>query len=192
MRVVAAGWIPVALVACAACEAPQADGNGEARATRAEAWPAAKPADVESVDAILSALYSAISFAPGGEPDWMRLRSLFHPAGTLAPPRGEGSRALVLTVEEFVRASSEYIAASGLDARGFSERELGRRLERFGDVAHAFSAYASRYAADDPEPYSRGVNSIQLVRGEGRWWVLHIAWDVERPGNPIPPELEAR
>lgn len=107
MRAVATGWMAVVLVAC---EAPQVDGNGEARATRAEAWPAAEPADVESVDAILSALYSAISFPP--------------------------------------------------------------------------------HAADDPEPDSRGVNSIQLARGEGRWWVLHIAWDVERTGPGIPPELE--
>jgi hypothetical protein len=32
----------------------------------------------------------------------------------------------------------------------------------------------------------RGINSIQLFHDGTRWWVLGIAWDNERPGNPLP------
>ena len=39
----------------------------------------------------------------------------------------------------------------------------------------------------EAEPFARGVNSIQLVRQDGRWWVVTILWDVERPDQPIPP-----
>ena len=151
-------------------------------------WPAAAATDVESIDAIVAALYEAISFEPPGLPEWDRLRSLFHPEGRLVPPAGDDGRAPVLTVEEFIENSTRFIQEGELGERGFHESELGRRTERFGKVAHAFSAYASRYTADDPEPFSRGINSIQLLREGERWWVLSIAWDVETPESPIPEE----
>ena len=40
-----------------------------------------------AIDGIISALYEAISFEAGQEPDWERLRELFFPSGTLIPPR---------------------------------------------------------------------------------------------------------
>ncbi len=41
--------------------------------------PTAKPSDVESVDAILKALYDVISGPAGQKRDWDRFRSLFLP-----------------------------------------------------------------------------------------------------------------
>ncbi|MFB3112623.1 MAG: hypothetical protein ACE10G_11370, partial [Gemmatimonadales bacterium] len=41
--------------------------------------PPADPADVESVDAIVAAVYDVISGAAGQERDWDRMRSLFIP-----------------------------------------------------------------------------------------------------------------
>ena len=48
------------------------------------------------------------------------------------------------------------------------------------------SAYESLYTPDDPEPFSRGVNTIQLLHDQDRWWVLSIAWSEEDEDNPIP------
>lgn len=149
--------------------------------------PEPAPEDVATVDAVVTALYRSISFEPGGEPDWERFASLFHPDGRLIPPRGDDSELLpVLSVEEFVRLSTEYMEETGLRARGFHEREIGRTSDRFGNIAHLFSAYASLHTPEDVEPFSRGINSIQLVRDRERWWVLTILWDVERPGVEIP------
>lgn len=146
-----------------------------------------RSADLASTDAIVRALYEAISFEPNGQPDWDRFASLFHPEGRLIPPRDEESGELhVLGVEEFAERSSEYVERVGIREKGFSEREIGRETERFGNVAHLFSAYESRHTPDDSEPFSRGINSIQLVHDEIRWWVLSVLWDVERPGTPIP------
>jgi hypothetical protein len=86
-----------------------------------------------------------------------------------------------LTVEEFIGRASPALAA-----QGFFEREVARREERFGRVSHVFSTYEKRRAASDAAPYARGVNSIQLVEEGGRWWILSVAWDEERPGNPLP------
>lgn len=146
--------------------------------------------DHSTVDAIVAALYDAISFEPGGEPDWQRLQRLFHPEGRLIPPAGPDGLA-VLDLATFGERSTAYMEETELRPRGFRERELGRRGERFGNVAHVMSGYESLYA-DTDEALGRGVNSIQLVQEDGRWWVLAIAWDAETPENPIPdPYLRA-
>jgi hypothetical protein len=82
----------------------------------------------------------------------------------------------------------EYRESSGamLEERGFYEVEIGRTVEEFGNITHAFSAYSSRWTPEDPEPFARGINSIQLLEGTDRWYVLSIFWDSETPQNPIP------
>jgi hypothetical protein len=150
----------------------------------AQESPAARAQDVESIDAIIAALYDVISGPAGQARDWPRFHSLFVPGARLIPTfvRENEVRHRVITPEE-------YAASSGpvLEERGFFEREIGRTTERFGNVAHVFSAYDSKHTPDDAEPFARGINSIQLLHDGTRWWVVTIFWDSERAGNPIPP-----
>lgn len=74
--------------------------------------------DVASVDAIVAAIYEAVSFEPNGMADWERLASLFHPDGRLIPPSGDESELRpVLSVEEFVQRSTEYAEEIGIRER---------------------------------------------------------------------------
>lgn len=144
--------------------------------------PAADPADVESIDAIIAALYDVIS-GPAGERDWDRFRSLFAPKATLSPmaPRPDESTPVrVITPDEYVQFGSAYFMENP-----FYEREAGRELEQFGNVANAMSFYESRNAPDE-EPFTRGVNTITLLHDGARWYVLSIAWDEVREGFPAP------
>lgn len=144
----------------------------------------ADPRDVASIDAIIKALYDVISGPRGQKRDWARLRSLFLPGARLIPtaarPNGE-SGPRVMDVEGYIAGAGPY-----LEEHGFFEREIARRVESFGNIAHALSTYDSRHRAEDPEPFSRGINSIQLFNDEARWWVVTIFWDAETPANPIP------
>jgi hypothetical protein len=155
----------------------------------AQESPAARAQDVESIDAIIAALYDVISGPAGQARDWPRFHSLFVPGARLIPTfvRENEVRHRVITPEE-------YAASSGpvLEERGFFEREIGRTTERFGNVAHVFSAYDSKRTPDDAEPFARGINSIQLLHDGTRWWVVTIFWDSERAGNPIPPTYLGR
>src|SRR5215831_3246636 len=58
----------------------------EKKADAAAAWPAANPKDVESLDAILAAVYDVIS-GPAVDRDWNRFLSLSVPEGRLVPIR---------------------------------------------------------------------------------------------------------
>lgn len=148
-------------------------------------WPVAKPADVASEDAIIAALYDVISGAKGEKRDWNRMRSLFVPGARLMPSivRDSGRRSdlLVWSVDQYIE-----IAGSQLEGNGFFERELHRVTERYGNVIHAFSTYDSKRTLADPAPFARGINSIQILKDGGRYWIVSIFWDSERPGNAIP------
>jgi hypothetical protein len=148
------------------------------------AAPAANPADVASVDAILAALYASISGPAGAERDWPRFRTLMAPGARLMPTgrTAQGERRMrVWTAEEYITAASP-----GLMRNGFYEREIGRTMERYGNIVHVMSAYDSKNKLEDPAPFQRGINSIQLWNDGTRWWIVSIFWEAETPANPIP------
>lgn len=160
----------------------------EAQATGADhprvlTVPAANPADVASIDAIITTLYDVISGPVGQARDWNRFRSLFVPGGKLMPTTGgrDGGRGVRF------QAVNDFVALSGpgLTDVGFRELEIARSEDRFGTIAQVFSTYES-YRGDETEPYARGINSIQLLHDGSRWWILTVYWQGESASNPIP------
>src|SRR5690606_27021843 len=119
---------------------------------------AANPADVESIDAILKAVYDVISGDSGQKRDWDRMRSLFHKDAKLIPTgRNSGTgitAARFLAVEDYIRLSGPT-----LERDGFHEREIARKVEQYGTMAHVFSTYAAFRKKDDATPFMRGINS---------------------------------
>lgn len=150
--------------------------------------PAPETSDLTTPDAVVRALYASISFLPGGEPDWERVRSLFFKGARVIPPKRAGVDRVAVDIDAFLERFRQNLP--NLRPKGFREVGTAARLDVFGDVAHAFSTYACSYPASEPEgasePFSRGINSIQLVRDSGRWWVSSLAWDEERADNPLP------
>jgi len=148
--------------------------------------PVANPSDVQSVDAIVSAVYDVISGPAGQARNWDRWMSLFLPeARLIAVSRPQGENA---AFRYRVMSPAEYAERSGpaLEAGGFFESEIGRTQEEFGPVVHLFSAYESKRSLADPEPFARGINSFQLMHDGSRWWVVTIYWTSEGPDLPIP------
>ena len=150
------------------------------------AIPTANPGDVATMDSIVAAVYDVISGPAGQKRSWDRFRSLFIPGARLIPTgrrqTGEVS-SRVLTPDEYVTRSSPL-----LEQNGFFEREVSRRVEKFGNIAHIFSTYESRHKLDDAKPFARGINSIQLMNDGSRWWIVTIFWQSEDEKNPLPAE----
>jgi hypothetical protein len=185
----------VAHTACATAPSPNAIPEPAAGAavpgpSMPMAAPAARPADVASIESIIAALYDVISGPPGQNRDWDRFRSLFTGGARLivgAPSQDGRVPSRNMTVEEYVASADPFLKRDG-----FWEREIASRVERYGNVAHVFSTYESRVNTADSPPFSRGINSIQLITNGERWWVVTILWDFERPGNAIPAEYLPR
>jgi len=147
--------------------------------------PAVRADDVRSIDAVVAALYDVISGPAGQKRDWDRMRSLFVPGARLIPTaiREGGAETRVRDVDAYIAG-----ATATLERNGFFEREIFRKTEAFGNIAHVFSTYESRRTAADPAPFARGINSIQLLKDGDRWWIVTVFWDAERPGNTLPPQ----
>ena len=145
----------------------------------------ANPGDVASIDAIVRTAYDVISGSSGEKRDWDRERSLFYPGARLIPTAkpgaNDGLAPQMLDVEGFIARVEQYVTESG-----FFEKEIARRTEQFGRIAHVWSTYESRHNADDPKPFMRGINSIQLFYDGTRWWIVSIYWQHESPEHQVP------
>src|SRR5438105_11038915 len=147
----------------------------------------ADPSDVESIDAIINAAYDVISGPAGKKRDWKRERSLFISGARLIPTAVEAGRndvdlsPHILDVEGYIARVEPLF-----EKNGFYEREIARRVEQFGQIAHVWSTYESRHDPNDPAPFMRGINSMQLFNDGSRWWILSIYWQHENPQHPIP------
>lgn len=146
----------------------------------------ANPTDVASIDSIMKAVYDVISGDAGQKRDWDRFRTLFYKDARMIPS-GKNKDGVIgartLSVEDYVTRASV-----NMEKEGFFEREIARRVDQYGNIAHVFSTYASFHKADDKTPFVRGINSFQLLNDGKRWWVITIYWQGETPENPIPKE----
>jgi len=144
--------------------------------------PAANPKDVQSLDAMVAAIYDVISGPPGAR-DWNRFQSLFAKDARLiavrAPKEGKPNLA-VMTPKDYEDRAGKYFLE-----HGFFEHELSRKTDSFGAMTHIYTTYESRETKDG-KPIDRGINSMEFFFDGERWWCVEIYWDAERPGNPIP------
>ena len=145
------------------------------------------PSDHNAIQSRLDALYQSICFRKGEQPTFESLRTLFIPQGLLINNNNPAAPE-VMSVDAFIEVVQSAIATGGLEE--FHEREIARRIEVFGNIAHVFSTYEARFDADSKEPFSVGINTIQLVRtgasGSEDWLVSSMAWNDETPERPIP------
>lgn len=154
-------------------------GTSSATANTGVAVPA-DPKDVASIDNIVKALYDVIS-GPAGPRNWDRFKSIFYPGATMGAvittPQGRQFRKF--TPEEYTRMNDPHFKQFN-----FYEKEIGRTVNTFGDIAQVFSTY--EYSIETPQPErQRGINSILLIRENNRWYIQSLTWDEESAENPI-------
>ena len=142
--------------------------------------PAQNRADLAAIDRAIHAVYDVISGPAGQKRDFDKMRSLFAPGATMKAIGRKGLRGG--SVEDYIARNQEV-----LEKEGFNERELGRRVEIWGGLATAWSAYDGRTA--NGSFHERGINSFQLVKVDGKWLVASILWQEETPENPLPAQL---
>ena len=138
--------------------------------------------DTRTIESTITTLYGVISGGPDVQRDWDRFRNLFKPEGRLIPTRKDAQGELIiraLTPEEYIQLFSSRIPT------GFFERELSRKIEEYGTIAHVFSTYETKDKKEGPVT-NRGINSIQLFKDKDRYYVVNIFWCAESMGFELP------
>jgi hypothetical protein len=141
--------------------------------------------NVSTLDGIMKAYYDVVTVKKGEKVSYER-DSLLHIADAHVGSAGLNKEGKIkfhyMTLKEYHRLSD-----ASLSRDGFDEREISRKVEKFGSIYHVFSTYESRNVAGGPI-IERGINSIELFNDGTRFWILAWFFDGERKDNPIPKE----
>ena len=134
--------------------------------------------DHEAIGAVIDEMYAMIS-GPAGPRDWSRQANCFLPEArqvrTWVDEQGNPSM-LAMGLDEYERNVTPFFMANS-----FYEVETSRRIDLFGNMAHAWSHYEARTSPNAADVERRGINSIQLFRHrELGWRIVHMIWDNER------------
>jgi hypothetical protein len=132
--------------------------------------------------ALMGTFLQAVSFEPGGAPDYASIRELFTPHGLLINTGGECPE--VSGVEAFIAPRLARVDSGALTA--FTEVEVGAVTEIFGNVAHRFSTYEKRGTLDGVTSQAAGMISTQFIRTPDGWKITVMAWDDVRAGLDLP------
>lgn len=141
---------------------------------------------MHDLDPIIAEMYDSVSFEKGSRPDWKRHDEIFAPGARMVRITDEG-------VFEFDNESYKKNLNGMIDSgtlSSFWEAELWRETHLFGEVAHVLSAYEARRSRNG-DPIGRGVNSLQLFRKDGRWWISAMLWRREGRNVRIPDSVPA-
>lgn len=137
--------------------------------------------DLDDILALCPRLYAAVGWNAQKAPDWGTFRACCHPDATLAAL--SAGTASPIPVETFVVAMNEQRQSGALT--DFSEVEIARHVEAFGNVAGVRSSFVAEMNGEK----RRGITFAQIVRHEGRWVILSAIWDNEGDGKTIPASL---
>ena len=147
------------------------------------------PPGTSSVDELIEAVYSSVSFPAGEVPDWDRVRELMLPEALIVQPAAGGRGIRTMGVEGFVQVFVEDIENYGMSAAGFEERVVATEVTQFGDMASALVVFEARMLSGPRTTPQRGLDCFHLVRKDGRWWIASIATQFARPDDQIPERL---
>lgn len=135
--------------------------------------------DTESIDAIIKATYEVIS-GPAGQRDWDRFRNLFDvkaQMGVVFKNKNGEEVFKSFTPEDYIKNNNDFLLKNG-----FTEKEIHRTTNQYTNLVQVFSTY--EFVADTKT--QRGINSIQLIKQNNRWYIFSLIWEEENENNKIP------
>lgn len=135
-----------------------------------------------AVDNIVSDLYESISFDKDKDPDYQKFKSLFTKGAQLISVRDTSS--YQLTPASYEKMMAEQRSSGKL--LSFMEEELHRTMDQFGNIIQVFSTYQTHLKTPNASDSARGINSIQLIKKNGKWKIASIVWYRESEDHPIP------
>jgi hypothetical protein len=133
--------------------------------------PSPAPATTDSAEldikSTVLAAYNVVS-GPAGRRDWDRFKELFAPGGQVTHAMPDGSLK-AMTPDDFTT-----IAKPMLDQSGLFEHPVSTRVQHDGNLATVLSAFESRHASNDAQPFQNGVDAFQLLHVNGAWKIISI------------------
>lgn len=136
--------------------------------------------DVTTIDALIKASYEVVSGEKGASRQWERDNYLHHPKAVYSFFDRKKEKQTTMTLDEFHKETDDMIFETA-----FYESEVNREVRLFGNIAHVWSTYETKLQKDGPIA-RRGINSIQLIYENNRWYIISWIFSGETKTNNIP------
>lgn len=135
--------------------------------------------DVKTIDALMRASYEVVSGEKGAPRQWERDNYLHHPKAVYSfYDKRVGQQ--TMTLDEFHAETDTMVFDTD-----FYEEEIHREVKLFGNIAHVWSTYETRLEKNGPVA-RRGINSVQLVFENDRWYIISWTFFGETELDKIP------
>jgi len=145
------------------------------------------PAEYATPEGVVNELYRLVCVDVGQETDWEQVRKLYLPQAVIVL-RVSKDASQVFDVQGWIDDFKAWDEKARVKERGFYEKIITMKPRVFRDIANVFVLYEAAIL-DSDKPVTRGIDSIELVKKDGRWWIASITNDIVNAENPAPPEL---
>ena len=145
---------------------------------------------VKTLDSTIKTLYAVISGEKGEARNWELFNYLFTPEAKLIPT-GTNKQGIhiarYMTPQDYQNTSGKWLVENG-----FFEKEVARSVHKFGNIAQVFTTYEAYNHLNKTKPFMTGINSVQMLYDNHRWWIVNIYWQQASKQYPIPAEFKAK
>ena len=140
--------------------------------------------DLGEINKVVNKLYTNLTFKQKETPTLAKLKDIFYGKGLFINNSADDPKSY--TLHEFTSIIEEQIRLGKVEA--FKEEELSSKVELFGKIAHCFSTYEAGFILAGRDDYitKRGINSIQLIKVNGKWLIVSVVWNEEDEELKLP------
>lgn len=151
---------------------------------------ATRPPDstLQTAEGTVREIYRLVSFGPGQQTDWAKVRNLFLPEAVVVL-RSSRTATRVFSVDGFIQDFIRFDTLPAVVQNGFTETIVKLNATVLRDIAHIETVYDAHVPNAMRAP-QRGVDFWALVRREGRWWIASVTNEIPTPDFPLPAELQ--
>lgn len=136
--------------------------------------------DAKTIDALMKATYEVVSGEKRAKRQWERDNYLHHQKAVYSYFDRKKQEQVTMTLQEFHKETDDVVFNTA-----FYESEVNREVRIFGNIAHVWSTYETKLEKDG-KVERRGINSIQLVFENNRWYIISWIFCGETDKNIIP------
>lgn len=145
------------------------------------------PAYPDTPEGVVRALYDRVTWTPPTQPDWDKVREVFHPEAMFSLRLGPGE-IKVMNLDGFIKEWIDYAKLDPVVKNGFSEKIVKLKSTEYGDIANVWVLYEAQIPNFMKAP-QQGIDICHLVKRNGKWAMVSIVNEVVTKDKPLPPQL---
>lgn len=138
--------------------------------------------DQKAIGRTIDQFFSYLSFSDSASMQLDSLQNVFTNEGKLVSLAGKKPQSF--TVQQYIAGILQSLRSGELYS--IQEKELVRKTDVFGKIAHVLSTYELTMKGKNGTVVRRGLNSIQLIKQDGKWLALSLIWDRETETLKLP------